>query len=81
MCIFFNYFLKVKVNSRMNHKFFEKWTKMVQKRPFCVLFCYQRIGKLGQIFGTEYLAAFGRIFGIRSYTNNLAVQITKSVTF
>ena len=46
--------------------------KYEQKRPFFAIFRYRRIGRNGRIFGTEYSAGFGRIFGrifgIRSYT-------------
>ena len=54
-------------------KFGPKYEQNTQKMA---VFCYRRIGRNGRIFGTEYSAGFGRIFGrifgIRSYTRKQA---------
>ena len=58
-------------------EFTQKMAKICEFSPF---FGYRRIGHLGRIFGTEYSAdfcrIFGRIFGIRSYTN-IKVKVSK----
>ena len=54
---------------------------LVKNGHFYAIFRYRRIGRLGRIFGTEYSAdfdrIFGRIFGIRSYTNLILVFLLR----
>ena len=69
LCFLKRYKLILKLNTSFSKIGPKICPKTGQKRPFYVIFCYRRIGKLSRIFGTEYSANFGRIFGIRSYTS------------